>query len=343
MGRMKYAHFKGPGRIELLERDIPSPGEGQVLVRIGACGICAHDLDCNAAVDAVGHAQGHEMGGTVAAVGKGVEDLQLGDIVAVYGSMPCLTCENCVIGKTESCFHRQGCKFAGFAEYYLTDRKFLLPVPDLSIEAAALLEPLTVSIRLVRDADLTWDHSVLLIGAGPIGLMTIPYCRRFGVSKIYVSELSGARARTDLALKWGASAVVHPDKQDIIKELRQREPRGIDRILLTARPSLALQDAISVAAEGAVIAYVGMEQDQETDLRLAVNHFHFSKMKLVGSNHNPCSLLYPEAVRLIKDDAIQSQDIISHRFHLRDINEAFRFAAEAKAQAIKTIIVMDEQ
>jgi threonine dehydrogenase-like Zn-dependent dehydrogenase len=199
---LKAAFFRLPGEVELREVDDPRPQAGQVLVRILASGICgSDDYAYRTGKGLEGHRQtawhrrGHEYAGVVVEVGPGVEGLRRGDMVSGIGSLPCRTCAACRRGAPALCARPRWCGGEGFSEYLCKEAEWFYPIPALSAEQGALMEPLTVAMDMVNDAAVRTDGKVLILGAGPIGLMAVRLCRCAGAGRVYVSHPSHSQAR----------------------------------------------------------------------------------------------------------------------------------------------------
>ena len=162
----------------------PTPGEGQVVVKVGRCGICGSDLHMTE--DAAygcqhGDVLGHEFAGEVIALGRGAEGLKTGDLVSVIPLRSCGRCEHCRKGEVQWCeaFGLQG---GGYAEYALTRPNQCVKLPaDLSLADGAIIEPLAVALHGVNLSGLKKGDKVLVLGAGPIGLAVAYWARRMGV------------------------------------------------------------------------------------------------------------------------------------------------------------------
>lgn len=335
---MKAAFFKTPGQVELREIECPRPREGEVLVRVLACGICGSDVAAYREVEHDWHRRGHEYSGVVEEVGPGVEKLPPGQLVAGIGSLPCGKCPNCWAGRPKFCLAPRAGGGDAFAEYVCKGEEFWFPVPDLSPEEAALLEPLTVALEMVRDGAVSFGSRVLLQGAGPIGLMALRLCKLIGAEKVYVSHPATSTARRKLAEEWGAEVVICPYEEDLVARMRALEPAGVDSVLITIKPSAGLAEAAQVAAPGGTLALIGMEWQPLAQLRLNIDQFHFAKLRLVGSNHNPCSLYYPEAAELLRTKRIEAQRLVSHRFPLTHIREAFEYLTQRRGEVVKVMV-----
>jgi len=166
--------------------------------------------------------------------------------------------------------------------------------------------------------------------------MALALARHAGAERVYATHPSTGTARIAAARAVGAEAVFHPDTEEVAASLREREPRGVDIVLATAPLSKTIEQAIEIARIGATIAFVGMEW-QPVSLAFNVDWFHFHKLRLIGSNHNPCSRLYPEAVRLVREKVIDAGLLVSHAFPLSEIGRAFDQARD-RAAAVKIMV-----
>jgi (R,R)-butanediol dehydrogenase/meso-butanediol dehydrogenase/diacetyl reductase len=220
---MRAAVIEGPGRIAVRDAEVPSPAAGQVLVRVGWCGICGTDL--HGALEGwmpPGTVGGHEWSGTVAAVGAAVTQWSEGDLV-VGGPPWCGSCEWCHIGRPALCTsdpirstglgHGDGMELGGaFADYLLAGAETLRPVPDgLDLRVAALSEPLAVALHGISAAKLPADLStlhILVSGGGPLGQLVVAALRASGAEDVTVSEPSAIRRAQSIAA--GATAAVAP-------------------------------------------------------------------------------------------------------------------------------------
>jgi (R,R)-butanediol dehydrogenase/meso-butanediol dehydrogenase/diacetyl reductase len=187
----------------------PTPGEGQVVVKVGRCGICGSDLHMTE--DAMygcrhGDVLGHEFAGEVVELGKGAEGLKTGDLVSVIPLRSCGHCEHCRKGEVQWCaeFGLQG---GGYAEYALTRPNQCVKLPaDLSLADGAIIEPLAVALHGVNLSGLQQGDKVLVLGAGPIGLATAFWAKRMGAAKVANQDI--ADYQRSRAIEMGADAFV---------------------------------------------------------------------------------------------------------------------------------------
>ncbi len=187
----------------------PTPGEGQVVVKVGRCGICGSDLHMTE--DAAygcehGDVLGHEFAGEVVGFGKDVSGMKTGDLVSVIPLMSCGRCEHCRKGEVQWCEHF-GLQGGGYAEYALTRPNQCVRLPaDVSLADGAIIEPLAVALHGVNLSGLQKGDKVLVLGAGPIGLAVAFWARRVGAAKVAVQDV--AHFQEQRALEMGADVFV---------------------------------------------------------------------------------------------------------------------------------------
>ncbi len=217
LSSMRAAVLRGVGDVAVEERPVPEAGPGEVVVRVASVGVCGSDTHYyehgrigRFVVDSP-LVLGHEAAGEVAALGRGVTALSVGQRVSVEPGVPDLTCPQCLAGRYNLC---PGMRFfatppidGALAEYVVVHAAFAHPVPDtISDDAAALLEPLSVGIWACRKGRVGAGTRVLITGAGPIGLVSVQVARAFGATEIVVSDINPARLA--LARELGATDVV---------------------------------------------------------------------------------------------------------------------------------------
>lgn len=215
---IRAAVFKGPGRpLEVEQLPDPQPMDGEVVLKVGSCGICGSDLHMTDGHGAFqmpsGHVLGHEFAGEIVALGKGVTAFRVGDLVTAMPTTGCGTCPACLKGEPKWCPQRASMQ-GGYAEFLRTKATSCVKLAaNLSLEDGALVEPLAVGLHGVEQARMQVGDRVLIIGAGPVGLATLFWARRMGAGKIAVTASSTRRA--DLAMQMGATCFVPPSDNPV--------------------------------------------------------------------------------------------------------------------------------
>jgi len=207
---MRAAVMQGlhqPLKVETLPD--PTPQAGEVVVRVGRCGICGSDLHMteDAAYGRVaGDVLGHEFAGEVVALGRGVERIATGDLVSVIPLASCGQCATCLAGEPAWCEHF-GLQGGGYAEYAVTRPNQCVILPkSASLADGAIIEPLAVALHGVNMSGLRAGDHVLILGAGPIGLAVAFWARRAGAAAVVVQDI--ADHQRDRAIAMGASCFV---------------------------------------------------------------------------------------------------------------------------------------
>ena len=223
---MRVAMFDQPGRPLKIENvSDPTPGEGQVVLRVGRCGICSTDLhmtEGHGFTLPAGAVPGHEFSGEIVALGKGAEGVKVGDRVSVLPALTCGRCSKCLSGQPFACEAGSqtigiGPVWGGYAEYAVAAARWCLRLPDaLSLDDGALIEPLAVGLHGVRLAGIQPGERVLVIGAGPVGLAAIYWARRAGAGRVAVTASS--RRRQALAELLGADAFLVPTGEETLAQ-----------------------------------------------------------------------------------------------------------------------------
>lgn len=204
---MRAAVFEGAGKpLALLRLDDPDPAEGEVIIRVGRCGICSSDLHMTAGEGwdmPVGTVPGHEFAGEIVAVGRGVERFAIGDRITALPAVGCGDCEGCAHGLTLYCGEMRSA-WGGYGEYMRVPVQSALKLPaTFSLADGALVEPFAVGRFAVRTVPIAAGDRILVLGAGPIALATIFWARQMGAR---VVALSRSRRREKLTLEMGAQA-----------------------------------------------------------------------------------------------------------------------------------------
>lgn len=212
---MRAAVFKGPGRpLEIETLPDPVPIEGELVIKVGNCGICGSDLHITDGHGSIqvspGQILGHEFAGEIVAMGRGVQGFKVGDLITAMPTTGCGTCVACLKGEPKWCAQR-GSMQGGFGEYLRTKATSAVRLgAEMSLEDGALVEPLAVGLHGVERARMKIGDRVLVIGAGPVGLAAVYWARRRGAGRIAVTASSTRRAGMSLAM--GATCFVPPSE-----------------------------------------------------------------------------------------------------------------------------------
>jgi 2-desacetyl-2-hydroxyethyl bacteriochlorophyllide A dehydrogenase len=337
MCAMRAVRWQANETLELAELDEPTPHDGQILVEVAACGICGSDLHTyeHGLLAHPGMVLGHEFAGTVLAA-PGVDGIEPGQTVTARAAIPCGHCESCRAGEIHLCSGGAaqiiGYGFDGaFAQRVLVPRAiagetvFVLP-DGVSTEAGALVEPLSVSLRAVRRCGDVAGKTVLVLGAGMIGLGATRFLKLAGAARIVVADLSAVRREAALAL--GADEVVDA------AETRPSDAVGkrADVVLEAAGARATLSEALRAVRPGGIVTIAAVFGRK---IEVPIDRFTEKELDVRGS------FAYRDEFPLVID-ALARGDVdpaafISHRFGLADAGEAFRTQLDKDA-SLKVLV-----
>ncbi len=338
---MKAAVLRAPNDLALTTMATPQAGPGDLVLRMRAATVCGTDLRILTGKKTKGvrfpSVIGHEFAGVVVEVGAGVTAWRAGDRVCVDPVVPCRACAYCKSGRENVCQNRQaiGYEFDGaFAEYVRIPAIALqagnvFRVPDgMDFEAAALAEPLACCINGQRNADIRLGETVLVLGAGPIGLMHAALAKAAGARQVIVSEPNAARRQA--ALERGVDAVCDPTSQSLADLVKARtDGLGADvAILAIGVPALA-NDALALVRKGGhVNLFAGFTAG--VTAAIDVNLIHYNEVIVTGA-----SALsrrdYEIALNLLASGRLDANSLITHRFAVADAIGAFEEAGSGRA------------
>src|ERR1700722_3040490 len=280
---MSAAVYRSPGVIPVEDRPVPRPGPGQVLVQVHHCGICGSDI--HQLRDGWGFkpgaVAGHEWSGTIAAVGDDVEDRSVGERVVGGSSPKCGTCRRCQEGKPSQCENRSSLITDGgdgaFAEFILARAAGVLRLPEgLSARHAALAEPLAVALHGITRSGIAAGDTAMVIGAGPIGALTVAALRAMGVESVTVVEPSEGRRR--LAADVGATEVIDPSDLETFPswEPEKISSRAVHVVLECSGKKAAVEAGFQQLLRGGVLVLVGAGIEHPTfdSNRMILNELH---------------------------------------------------------------------
>jgi threonine dehydrogenase-like Zn-dependent dehydrogenase len=260
---MAAAVIRGPGRLEVEDVPVPRVGDDDVLVAVDLCGVCGTDL--HMVVEGWGERgswQGHEWIGRVAAVGGAVTRWAEGDLVVGGPPVRCGNCAPCRAGRPSLCAARDtpgiGPEQGAFATYKLTPADELLPLPaGLEPRAAALAEPLAVALHGITRSGIRPGQRALVLGAGPIGALTIAALRALGVDDVACAE--PRERRQVLARAVGATAVRHPGDLVVptIAEPGLEVHGAVDVVLECSGKAVAMEAGLAQLVRGGTLVLVG--------------------------------------------------------------------------------------
>jgi L-iditol 2-dehydrogenase len=337
---VKALVYHGPEDLRVEERPDPEPGAGEALLRVAACGICGTDLRIasgshRAYPDGTVRIPGHEIAGSLEAVGEGVE-LPVGSAAFVAPNIGCEHCPECSAGRVNLCRTPRALGITddgGFAEYVLLDGQLVaqgnvLVVDDGSDMAAlALVEPLACALRGSKACRIGEGDVVVIAGAGPVGLMHLQLAKLRDPATVIVSEPSATRRAE--AERFGADLTVEP------ADLAEAVGDGAD-VVITAAPAPAAQaQALELAAPGARINFFGGLPRERSRVELDTNLIHYRELLVTGTTANTTADCR-EALELVVSGRVDTAALIGDREPLAAAADAF--AAARSGELLKVVI-----
>ena len=300
-------------------REVPSPipGPDELLIQVAACGICGSDVhgyDGSTGRRIPPIVMGHEAAGIVAAAGAEVSGFSLGDRVTFDSTIYCGACDFCARGQVNLCNHRQvigvSCgeyqRAGAFAEFLTVPARVAYRLPEnLSFEEAAMLEAVSVALHGVAVSEMSGDETVLVIGAGMIGLLLLQAAKVAGASRVFVSDVDASRL--ELATGLGADETFLASGAALIEEmLNATNGRGVDVVLEAVGRGETIAAGIDCARKGGTVTLVGNISPQiELPLQKVVSR----QIRLQGSCASAGE--YPRAMELIASGKIMVASLIT--------------------------------
>ena len=341
---MKAAVMTDIRKVEIQVKEIPSPKEDEVLVKVEYVGICGSDLhyyESGRIGDFIVKPPfilGHEAAGIVVNTGEKVKHLKEGDRVALEPGKTCGHCEACKSGKYNLCddviFFATPPVDGVFQEYVAHEANLCFKLPEnVTTMEGALIEPLAVGLHAANQADAGLGKTAVVTGAGCIGLVSLLALKAKGASKVIVVDV--VKKRLDKALELGADAVIDGSRQNTVEEiLRFTDGKGQDIGIETAGSQITAGQLIKSAKKGSTIVLVGYSANGEMTLPVGTVLDKELIFKSVFRYRN----IYPMAIEAVARGKINIKDIVTHTFLLDDIQNALTSCVENKADIVKGII-----
>lgn len=347
---MKAIVVNGPGDIEMLDVEKPKAGPGDILIKVAYSGICGTDLAIlggNMSFVRDGLIRypvriGHEWSGIVEEIGEEVDGFSKGDSVVADNAVSCGKCDSCISGDFSSCTDIKSvgtvnCWDGCFAEYMLMPARHVYKLPDnISLEAAALIEPATIALCGLQHSDLDQSSSILIVGTGPIGLAAVALAKNMGISKVL---LSGRKQfKLDVGKRMGADAVVDVTKHDLLEfVMKNTGNRGVDAVIETSGNIETINSSIGVIKHKGIMALIGF---YETTLdQFPVDGLVLRQLQLRGiaGEYGYVS----EIIRRMSLLGLDLKPLITHRFAFADAVEAIKTASDKNDTKIKMLVKME--
>lgn len=331
---MKAVLWRGPGELVVDEVADPRPEPGEMLLRVKDCGICGSDLHAakfglTLTTDCI---MGHEFSGTVAELGEGVSGWSVGDRVVSLPFHACGTCDRCRAGEVLFCNKLRSMGLGdlpgAYAEYTRVAPHSLLRLPDaVSFRQGALVEPLAVGLHAVRHGRIPPGGAVIVMGAGPIGLVTALWAKKEGAGCVVVSDpVEGRRA---LAERLQADAVVDPGKKDPRDAVMETAGRDPDVVFECVGIPGTIDRAIQMSNIHGRVIVVGVCMEPDT-LTPVIGIMKEVEVKFVMAYTKQ---EFQESIDALADGTLRADEIITDVIDIAGVPEAFRALAAPTTQS----------
>jgi L-iditol 2-dehydrogenase len=322
----------------LVDMDLPVPGEGGMVVEMGACGLCGTDLEkMRGEYTASMPVVGHEAVGTVAALGAGVNGFAVGDRVFPHHHVPCYECHLCRAGSETMCERYRGSNLipGGFSESFLVpswnvSKGGVLKLPrGMDFEVASLIEPLACCIRALGKSGVAPGESVLIAGAGPVGMLHALLLKRVG-AEVMLSDVS--ESRLAFAEKSGAGRVIDA-KGDAAGEVKSETGgRGVDLAIVASGSKAAIVQGLRSIRKGGRVCLFGIPQKGSV-LDYDVGDLYNSEQRIFTS-YGATESDARQALDALSEGGAVYARLVTHRFPLERFDDAVRAASGGGAMKV---------
>lgn len=341
----QIALLTGPRSFEIVDAPMPVVGPNDVLIKSCHVGVCGSDVEFY--LDPTFHGRfhpdkpfvlGHEVGGIIIDKGSNVDNVNIGDVVAVEPGEPCGKCDYCLKGQYNLCnkmnfmatapFERGAlCRYFSFPAHMV----FSLP-KNLTTLDGAMMEPFAVGMYAAKRGNVTFDKTVLILGSGCIGLMILFACRICGARNIIVADIMENRLQT--AIEKGASCVINTSKEDLIESvMRLTDGKGADVVFEAAGSPVTTEATTQVVKKhGCIVLAASPKDPAPLDLLVLCR----KEADILGMFRYVN--LYPTIRDVLATSDINISSIVTHRYPFENVRDAFEHAAFDKEHVVKAVV-----
>ena len=330
---------------DLRTEDLPIPeiSDNEVLIKMLACGLCGTDIQ-KIRGDSVNKPTvlGHEVVGEIVKKGKNVSKFEIGDRVITAIHVPCFTCHYCNKGHYTICeqFRTNNIDPGGFAEFIRIPKLHLNHLThkvsnNVTDEEATLIEPIACCLHGLKQADIRPNDSVLIMGAGTIGILHAQLAKIKGANKVIVSDMSEFKLQK--ALNVGCDYAINIKEKNIIDEVNKiTDGQGVDVIVIAAGVSSLVADAVNmVRRAGKIIVFSGFDKNKL--VTLDVSRFFKDEISIIGT-YSVTPYEFPEALDLLEKRKLNTKEMITHVYPLNKLSEAIDISTNPEQPVLKVII-----
>lgn len=344
---MKAAFVKAPSQVEVRTVDKPIVRDGDIMVKMQACGVCGSDLEkIYGQYSQPSMRLGHEPSGIVSSVGKNVIDFKRGDRVFVHHHVPCYSCHYCLHGNETMCkkYSETNLMPCGLAEEFVVPEwnvthGGVMQIPDsMSFEEAAMIEPLACCVRAWNKIQTKAGDSVAIFGVGPTGMMHVMLSKIHGLQDIFCLDVNNFRL--NFAKKFGITeAIKSNDNSAFERILSITQGRGVDVAIVATGNLDAITQAVEFTRKGGTVVLFGVPS-KDAKLSLDMSKV-YSKELTITPSYAASDKDTANGFNLIQDNKVDVKKLITHKFDLLDSNKALEYAHQGN-DTMKIIITNSE-
>jgi len=336
---MKAALLEREKSFRIIEAPDPEPVEDEVVIQVRSVGICGSEVEAFFGRHPFRKAPvvtGHEMSGVITKLGKGVTELNVGERVTIEPQVSCASCIHCRSGKHNLCRNRIMLgteKWPGpFGEFIKAPASKVIRVPEgITFDEGALVEPLAVGVHSIRKTRLAPGESLILFGAGTIGLCTLVAARAMGIKEIVITDISEAKLK--MGQRMGASHVLNAEHPDLLERIQQIFPEGADGAIVATGAGKAYQASARAVKRDGRIGVVGLCREA---VLIPIELGGAGKeLEVIGCS-TYLSSDFREAVKILPNTPLR--EIISKTFPIDRIQEAFETFIRENDTLFKVIL-----
>jgi L-iditol 2-dehydrogenase len=336
---MKALVYEGAWQMPLRDVPMPEPGAAEVNIKVEMVGVCGSDV--HGFKGTTGRRKppiimGHEFSGTIVSVGAEVKDHKVGDRVVAMPLLTCGYCDNCRAGFPNQCQNRSGLGMnlnGAYAEYIKVPPRMLFALPaEMSWEQGALVEPLAVGMHAINLMPLQLLDTVVILGAGTIGLTTILAARMKGAGKIIVTDLS--EHRLDFARQLGADVLINPAKQDAVEVVKaQTNGKGAPAVIEAVGTTATAKQSLLMTRNGGNVVWIG-----NSDPEVTINMQQIVTRELTVRGAYGFNQEFALSIEAIRTKRIDPTRLIEKRARLEDGVQIIDDLARGNADWIKVVL-----
>jgi len=328
--------------IEVRENEIRALAEDEVLVQIKACGVCGTDINFVRDWDEDPMPLGHEISAQVMEIGKNVTSVKPGDNVIVEDCTMCGVCEDCKTGRSDLCRNMIDMNGQpGMGDYMVVKHNSLDKFEGLDYVSASLTEPLAVALSSVLHADIPLGGSVVVLGNGPLGIMTAKVAKLRGAGYVAITGLSDkvplGAARKEAAIKFGCDQYIDIEAESVEDVIKSKFSSGVDRVIVSSPPE-SIYDALKIIRFGGNITFFGLHFGGKSVISIDINDLVFRKIRLTPTFAEP-AINFPLSTKLLREGLVDASVLINRTFKMNEAKQTMKSIIDCTEPIIKAVMV----